>query len=221
MLRLEVVQVLGQLAVDVVGQDAHRGEEGAQDGELLLQQLHLLLQPLVLPRQDLDSVLGLAGPHLRLLARLAHRDVVPLPAAAVLVRTLLVGILVLLAGAEGVLWLLGEGLERGQRAAEAEGEHGGGGHLLGGVVGGAGHRVVAVVVVVVIVVVGAGGGAGGRLGAGVAELLVHRLLLHLDTAHSQHGQVGLIQLSTKNVRECSLTPLMSIFTCGWWLWWCC
>ena len=185
MLRLEVVQVLGQLAVDVVGQDAHRGEEGAQDGELLLQQLHLLLQPLVLPRQDLDPVLRLAGPHLRLLARLAHRDVVPLPAAAVLVRTLLVGILVLLAGAEGVLWLLGEGLERGQRAAEAEGEHGGGGHLLGGVVGGAGHRVVAVVVVV-IVVVGAGGGAGGRLGAGVAELLVHRLLLHLGTAHSQY-----------------------------------
>ncbi len=60
-LGLEAVHVLAQLPVDVLGQDPDVGEEGPQHRQLLLEQLHLLLQPLVLPGQDLDALLGLAG----------------------------------------------------------------------------------------------------------------------------------------------------------------
>ncbi len=77
-LRLEAVHVLAELPVNVFGEDAHVAEERAQHGKLLLQQLHLLLHPLVLPGQDLDPLLRLPGAELGHLARLPHRHVVPL-----------------------------------------------------------------------------------------------------------------------------------------------
>ena len=117
-LLLEVVHVLGQLSVDVLGQDADVGEERPQHRQLLLQQLHLLLQPLVLPRQDLDPLLRLPRPCLGLLSALPHGHVVPLPAAPVLVR---VPVHLLLAHRSPVVtpWLQvfrrrGEALEGGQ-----------------------------------------------------------------------------------------------------------
>jgi len=126
-LGLKVVQMLGQLPVHVIRQHAHAREQRAQDRQLLLQQLHLLLQPVIFARQYLHPLLRLAAAHFRLLSRLAHRHVVALAAAAILVRGLVAAGLLL----GEILWLLREGLEGGKGAAHAVGEGGGrAGHLL-------------------------------------------------------------------------------------------
>jgi len=166
MLRLKVVQMLGQLTVHMVREHAHAREQGAQHGQLLLQQLHLLLQPVVFARQNFDALLCFAATHLGFFARFAHSHVVTFAAPAVFVRGLVAARLLL----GQILWLLGKGLERGQRTAHAVGqgggraaplvvvrgvvgEVGGGGDNTGGGVGGVGRAA-----------------GGGGLGAGAGEL---------------------------------------------------
>ena len=86
MLLLKIFHVLGQLSMDVFRQNSDVRKEGSKHGQLFLEQLHLLLEPLVLPRQNLDSLLRFSRPHLGLLARLPDGDVVSLATFSVLVR---------------------------------------------------------------------------------------------------------------------------------------
>lgn len=92
LLELKGVEVLVDLAVQVLGEDAYVGEEAPEHVELLGEQLDPLLQPLVLLDQDLHLLLGLAGAHLGLLAALPHRDVVALAPPPVLVAVLVAGL---------------------------------------------------------------------------------------------------------------------------------
>ena len=108
MLRLEVVKMLGELPVDVLREDAHRREEGAEDGQLFLQQLDLLLQPLVLSGEDLHAVLRLPRSHLRFLPRFPHGHIIPLPSSPVVVPSFIAAVLFL--WIVEVLWGAGKGL---------------------------------------------------------------------------------------------------------------
>ncbi len=80
--------MFGYLSVQRLRYDPGRGEERPEDVEFLGEEVHPLLQALVLPEIALDLLLRLPRPHLGLLARLPHRDVVPLPPAPVLVAVL-------------------------------------------------------------------------------------------------------------------------------------
>ena len=130
-----------------------------------MEQFNFLLETFILPRENLDPILRFPGSHFRFFARFSHRYVVAFPTTAVLVRALFVGVLVFLAVAKGVLWLLREGFEGGKGSSEAERKDWSRGHLVGGVVSGAGDCVVAVVVIVVVVVVMTIGGTAWSLGA--------------------------------------------------------
>ena len=125
-----------------------------------MEQFNFLLETFILPRENLDPILRFPGSHFRFFARFSHRYVVALPTTAVLVRALFVGVLVFLAVAKGVLWLLREGFEGGKGSSEAERkDRRSRRHLVGGVVSGAGDCVVAVVVIIVVVVMTIGGTA--------------------------------------------------------------
>ena len=108
MLRLEVVQMLGQLPVDVLWQDAHRREEGTEDRQLLLQQLDLLLQPLVLSGEDFHTILRLPRSHLCFLPRFPYGHIISLPSSAVVVPSFIATVLFL--WIVEVFWGAGEGL---------------------------------------------------------------------------------------------------------------
>ena len=98
----EVVHVLGQLPVDVVGQHAHVGKERPENGKLLLEKFNLLLEPLVLPGQDLDAFLRFPGSHLGLFPGFPDGHVVPLAPFPVLVRVPVHALLAARSGVGGV-----------------------------------------------------------------------------------------------------------------------
>ena len=112
--------MLGQFPVNVLREDAHIAEQTSEDTQLLLQELNLLLHPLVVPGQDLNSLLRLLGAGLGLLSGLPHRHVVPLPPPPVLVGVA-VDLLLPLGADDGGRQIFGwssKGFQRGQGRAQ-------------------------------------------------------------------------------------------------------
>jgi len=104
---LELIEMPGDLAVQLLGHDADAAEQRPEHVELLREQLDPLLQQIVIFHQQFDLLFGLARSHLRLLAAFPHSYVVPLPSPPVLVARLVDSLALLPADVGSRVMLMG------------------------------------------------------------------------------------------------------------------
>ena len=72
--------------MNMIRQDSYVGKKRPQNGQFFLKQFHLLLQPLILSRQNFHPIFGFAAPHFGLFAAFTDRHVIALTPSTVLVR---------------------------------------------------------------------------------------------------------------------------------------
>jgi len=104
---LKLIEVPGDLTVQVLWHHANGAEERPEHIELFVEQLDPFLQQIVIFHQQLDLLLGFTRSHLCLFATFPHGDVISLPSSPVLVARLVDGLGLLPGDVRGGVMLMG------------------------------------------------------------------------------------------------------------------